>query len=127
MKLLGSLGIDMKLLLAQIINFGLLVWVLAFFVYKPLIARIEKDDETLKKINELSDKLNQDKQAFAAEQQKEAQALKEHARGIVEEAEEAARKIKEQAYLETEAERGAILEQARTRLAEIENAEHHKK
>jgi len=44
MELLGKLGVDPRLLLAQIVNFGLLLLILNKFLYKPLIKKIEKDN-----------------------------------------------------------------------------------
>ena len=47
MEILGKLGIDIKLLIAQIINFGLLLWLLKKFLYAPIVRRIEKDEREL--------------------------------------------------------------------------------
>ena len=47
MEILGKLGIDIKLLIAQIINFGLLLWLLKKFLYVPIVRRIEKDEREL--------------------------------------------------------------------------------
>ena len=41
-ELLGQLGINWKLLLSQIVNFGILIVVLTVFVYKPLTRVMEE-------------------------------------------------------------------------------------
>ena len=48
-----SFGIEWKLLIAQIINFGILVLVLARFVYRPLLNVI---DERIQKVKEAEEK-----------------------------------------------------------------------
>ena len=59
MELLTKLGVDWKLLIAQIVNFTILLAVLSYFVYRPLLdlldarrARIAKAMEDVKRIEE---------------------------------------------------------------------------
>ena len=47
-QLLSQLGIDWKLLLSQAINFFILLLVLTFFVYKPVIKIIKKRNDRIK-------------------------------------------------------------------------------
>lgn len=47
MDILGNLGIEPKLLAAQLINFALLLFVLHRFLYKPLLAVLAKRTETI--------------------------------------------------------------------------------
>ncbi|MBI2888906.1 MAG: hypothetical protein HYY10_03205 [Candidatus Liptonbacteria bacterium] len=55
-ELLSQLGIDWKLLLSQAVNFGLLLAILSFFLYKPLLRilkeRAQKIREGLTKAEE---------------------------------------------------------------------------
>src|SRR3989344_455029 len=46
--LLEQLGINWKLLLSQAVNFFILLMILRFFVYKPLLAVIKKRNEKIK-------------------------------------------------------------------------------
>ncbi len=46
-QLLAAFGIDWKLLLAQVVNFGLLLIVLTYFFYKPLMRVLEKRKEVV--------------------------------------------------------------------------------
>lgn len=52
MELLSKLGIDWKLLLAQILNFAILLGVLTFFVYRPLLTLIDARRERIRKAME---------------------------------------------------------------------------
>lgn len=49
MELIEKLGVDLKLLIANIINFALLLWILGRFVYKPVLALLEKRRKMVEK------------------------------------------------------------------------------
>jgi len=49
MELLTKLGIDWKLLVAQIVNFFILLVILYKFVYKPVLDMLEKRSKTIEK------------------------------------------------------------------------------
>lgn len=63
MEALESLGIDWKLLIAQIVNFLVLVFLLRFFLYKPivnmLIKRKDKIAQGLKDAEQAKEQLEQ--------------------------------------------------------------------
>lgn len=93
MEFLGNLGIDIWLLLAQIVNFLILLWVLKKLVYKPLIARIEADEQSFHAVRQTKSDL--EKRALQLER-KEKQyhtRTKNRAKAIIAEAEAEARKI----------------------------------
>lgn len=77
MELLSKLGIDWKLILAQIVNFALLLGVLTYFVHRPLLnlldarrERIRKATEDAKRIEEQTKEL----ETFRTEQLKKIDA-----------------------------------------------------
>lgn len=116
MHVLGSLGIDLKLFVAQIINFGLLLLVLSKFLYQPILRNIEKAEAELEQARTANDR-------FAKlEQQKEAEVkkAKQRARTIVKEAEQIAQDIEERAKKETERERRLVITQIRSRINDYE-------
>ncbi|MBM3257439.1 MAG: ATP synthase F0 subunit B [Candidatus Liptonbacteria bacterium] len=47
-ELLSQLGIDWRLLLSQAVNFGLLVIILTFFAYKPLLRLMKERERKIK-------------------------------------------------------------------------------
>ena len=49
MEALGKLGIDGRLLIAQIVNFAILLFLLQRFLYRPLLAMLEKRREMIEK------------------------------------------------------------------------------
>lgn len=100
MELLSNLGINWKLLLAQIINFLILLFVLHRFAYKPILKmlndRTNKIEKGLKDAEESRKKL-----AEIAEKEKEiiAKARKD-AREILKKVEDTAKKNKEEIAIE---------------------------
>lgn len=91
MELLAKLGIDWRLLVAQAVNFALLLGVLTFFVYKPLLSLIDARRARIAKSLEDAEKIEHQKKeldAYRAEQMRkideETGKALEHARGQAE-------------------------------------------
>ena len=122
MEILGNLGIDWKLLIAQIINFGLLLWLLSKFLYKPIVKRIEKDEGELREAREQKKELDAEVEAFEQRRKKEISEAKSRAREIIKEAEEIAEEIKRETREKTEKESAAIIEQSKKRLGSLKLA-----
>lgn len=116
MNLLGSLGVNVKLLVAQIVNFGLLLWILTKFVYKPIIQRIEKDEAELKQAETLKKELEQQKSKFENLKMSESAEIKKRTKEILQEAESISNESKKQAQIAVERETAAMIEQTKTAL-----------
>jgi len=123
MEFLGRLGIDIKLLIAQIINFGLLLWLLNKFLYKPIVGRIEKDEEELAQARIQTEKLEKEKDAFERQKKEEIKKTRQRSEEIIKEAESIAAEIKGRAQKETDKEKQAVMQQIRSRLENIAYAE----
>ncbi|OQX71100.1 hypothetical protein B6D52_02625 [Candidatus Parcubacteria bacterium 4484_255] len=123
MNFLGELGIDLKLLIAQLINFGLLLLILTKFVYKPIMKRIEEDEKQLAKAKEETEDLQEEKEIFSQKKAKEIAKAKKQAWQIIKEAEDVAEDIKRQAKEEANREKQAVIKQIRERLKEIDNGQ----
>jgi len=112
------LGIDWKLFLAQLINFGLVLFVLWKWVYKPLVKtlneRSKKIEKGLKEAKEIEERLMTTK-----EQQEELLTeARTEAAVILERAEKEAGENKSMMIQEAEERINKQLEMARQRLAE---------
>jgi F-type H+-transporting ATPase subunit b len=86
-SLITTFHIDWKLLIAQIVNFGIVLAVLWFFALKPLLKtmkeRGEEIDESLKNAEKIKDNLTKaekDKEAIILAAKKEAQLIIEESR-----------------------------------------------
>lgn len=102
MEALANLGIDGKLLLAQMVNFAILLWVLKRYAYKPMLAmmdeRSSKIEKGLKDAEQAGEKLRE-----IEEKEKEVlAAAKAEAKKMIIDAEESAKKRDEAKLAETE-------------------------
>ncbi len=96
MELLSNLGINGKLLLAQIVNFFVLLWVLKRFAYKPVLEALEERRDKIEK--GLADAEKSQKKLIEIEE-KEKKILakaRSEAQKIVEQAEQQAKKNQEE-------------------------------
>lgn len=111
MKFLGIIGIDPFLLIAQIVNFLLLLWILTRFLYKPIIKKIEENEKELAAAKESKEELEKEKQLFEEKLKKDTLESKAQAQQIIKEAEEIADKIKNKYLHEYEESKIKLLHQ----------------
>ncbi len=81
-ELLGKLGIDWKLLIGQIINFIIFLWVISKFVYTPVLEMLQKRSKTIeesiinaKRQETLRMELEIEKETVMAHARKEAEGV----------------------------------------------------
>lgn len=129
-----NLGLDFKLLIAQVVNFGLFFLLFKKFIAKPFLNLIKEEEENEKKNELLKSKLlKQDEEieikrnSFKDELIKKEDDLissaKERAKSvelkIVEEAEIQAKRIKNDALLEVESEKQDLYKQLKNKISEL--------
>lgn len=116
MEVLAKLGIDWKLLLAQAVNFLVLLWVLRRFAYRPMLEFLEKRTRRIEA--GLRDaKRAEEKLRNIEEQEKDVlKKAKQEASDIVRRARETARETSEKLLTESRAEATRMLEDARAKL-----------
>lgn len=112
-----QLGINWQGLLAQIVNFGLLLVLLRMFLYKPVLnmldqrsAKIREGLQRAEEMRAAAERAKEEHAAFIEEGRKEGQA-------IIARAEQIAARLKEEAQAQARAEAEQFLARAR---AEIE-------
>ncbi|MFH0829091.1 MAG: F0F1 ATP synthase subunit B [Candidatus Kerfeldbacteria bacterium] len=112
-ELFSKLGIDWKLLIAQVINFAILFWVLKRFAYKPILSMLERRRATVEK--SLVDAKKIEERLGALEQERETVLgnARAEAHTIVESATKDAATFTEQSKQQTKAETAAMIEAAR--------------
>lgn len=102
MDLLATLGIDWKLLLAQLINFLVVLLVLYQFVYKPLFKFLQQRQERISQSLSKAEQID-----------KEFKALQDKKQMVINEAKQEAYELIKQAGVEAEARRQEILSRVR--------------
>ncbi len=134
MELLTSLGIEWKLLVAQIINFGILVFVLYKLVYKPLLKVLDerskmvqdakdgasKVDAKLEEIKRLEESTLAEARKRGAEIIKETEAAALVLKGRLEkDAAESASKVIREAEVRMKAENDKLHSELKAEMKEI--------
>jgi len=134
MEALASLGIDWKLLLSQIVNFLILLFVLKRFLYGPIVKMLsDRRDKVAKSMEDA--KAAEEKLALAEQESKKildkavneadliAKAAKKSAQDeaskILVDASEKAQKISQNAKTSAEREKDMIVEKAKKDLAQL--------
>lgn len=98
----NGIGIDWKLVLAQVVNFALLAWLLAKLLYRPMIRKIEEYERDLKAARDQERRLDDERRKVEEERKRMLSDMKERSRTAVEEAEQVAEKITAEAKAEAE-------------------------
>lgn len=124
MEALGKLGIDFKVMLAQIINFGILIAVLTKLLYRPILNMLEQRrkriEDSLKKAEEIDRRVAKMEEEVS---HKRAQS-KAEAATIVGEAKSSAEKNREEILLAAATESDRVKSAAREQI-EIERQAMH--
>lgn len=102
-----NLGIDLKLLIAQIVNFAIIVVVLSKFLYKPILAMLAKRKKEIDEGLALTEKMRTEEERQQEKRQKMLAITRREAQDILEESRKQAKveekEIVEMAHKEAEA------------------------
>ncbi len=118
MELLSKLGINVGLLIAQIVNFTIVVGALTYFVYKPLLNVLDKRSARIKKSMDDARKIESQKKEldeFRVEQMKKIDA---EAGAFLEKAKQEADLSKQQIIAAAQEEAAKILARGEQQLTE---------
>ncbi|MDD5251970.1 MAG: F0F1 ATP synthase subunit delta [Patescibacteria group bacterium] len=117
---LGQLGIDWHLLLAQVVNFAILFWLLTKLIYRPLLKSLENSD-LVQADKEMAAVRQAQAEMKKVHEQAEA-AIREKTAAMLAEAERVAEDVKKKAQAEAEEMKRHLLEQAKVQMAAQEGA-----
>lgn len=113
MEILSEFGFDLKLFVAQILNFLILAFLFKKFLYKPLLSAVKKREDEIKKGLENAEKA--EKAMISAEEKKDEiinKAAKE-ADKIINESKKSAQEASEKILVETRNESEKIIRNAK--------------
>lgn len=113
---MDELGLNVPVLVAQLVNFFLLLVLLRLFLYKPILEMLDRRAQRIKEGVEAADQSKE--QASAAEQEvaKQLAASREQGQALIAQAQEAGNRIQEEARSQARQEGETILERARTEI-----------
>lgn len=107
---MDALGIDPKLLIAQMVNFLIFYIIFRKFIAKPLIAYIKKQQEEEQKRHSLSQELDRAKSELDSEKKQMLVEVKEQQKKILEDAKVYAENIKKEMIVQAQKQASEIVD-----------------
>ena len=117
-ELLSKLGIDWKLIIAQIVNFLVLLFVLYKFAYGPILGMLEKRQKKIEKGLADADKAQKNLEKSEEKQKEILRKARTEAKDIVEKAHMQAEKSKSEIAVEAKAQSEKILVDAKKQISQ---------
>jgi F-type H+-transporting ATPase subunit b len=118
MELLTKLGINWELLIAQIVNFLIVLGVLGFFVYKPILNLLDARREKIRKSMEDAKRIENQMEEFDALRQEELKRLDQESGAYFERIRKQGEAMQEEILANAKKEAEVILQSAMRRIDE---------
>jgi len=112
----ASLGINLPLLLAFVINFIILLALLGKFLYKPVLKMLDERTQKMKESMDWAESIKRDYEQAKAEVQKQVEKGRQEAQAIIAQAVQKGESLKEEARKEASGQAKMIVEKARAEL-----------
>ncbi|MEJ0021158.1 MAG: F0F1 ATP synthase subunit B [Candidatus Doudnabacteria bacterium] len=116
MSVLGTLGIDWKLFLAQLVNFAIVLFVFWKWVVKPLGATLTKRTEKIEQGLKNAEHMEAEKKKFEEWKTSEMKKVRSEADHILRTTTDTANKIKQETIVEAQNQANKVLEQAKSNI-----------
>lgn len=107
-----GLGINLGYLISQIINFVLLLFILRQFLYKPIVAMLDRRSEKIRTDLQEAEESRSKAEAARQEYEQQLEQARDERRSIVAQATEQAEKMKEEILSEARVEAAEIVSKA---------------
>lgn len=111
-----GLGLDFKLVIIQVANFLILLFILKRWVYKPLIKFLDQRAERIQESLKASEKMQRERRGFEEKKNKELLQLKERSQTVLAEVRREALAEKQTILNEGQKEVQAVVAAARTQI-----------
>ncbi len=118
MELITKLGIDTSMLIAQLVNFVVLIAVLSFFVYKPVLRVLDDRRERIRKSMEDAKAIENQKREIDEFRVEQFRKIDQECGKFLEAAKHQAEASRKDILASAEKEAAAILAKSRTQLGE---------
>ncbi|MDD5651902.1 MAG: F0F1 ATP synthase subunit B [Candidatus Moranbacteria bacterium] len=118
MELLENLGINGKILLAQVVNFFILFWILKKFAYKPVLNLLEERSKKIEKGLKDAEAARKKLEETEIESKKILSDARKHSREIIKEAEIRAETSKREIAEETKHKVDKMISDAKKKIEE---------
>jgi F-type H+-transporting ATPase subunit b len=114
---IGSLGFNLPALIAQLINFVLLLIIFRLLLYKPLLNMLDQRKKRIQEGIQASDEAKQRLSETEQETAKEMDRARQEGQGLIAQAQQAANRLREEETKRARAEAEQLIERARGEIA----------
>ena len=113
---MDELGLNLPVLIAQMVNFFLLLVLLRIFLYKPILEMLDRRAQRIREGVEAADESKERASAAAQEVAQQLDASRQQGQALIAQAQEAANRIQEEARSQARPEGETMLERAWVRM-----------
>jgi F-type H+-transporting ATPase subunit b len=113
---LGSLGINVSTLLAQVINFVILFGLLYFVAYKPIMRMLDQRSRKIKESMDQTEHIKEQAEQAEKETVRQIQEASREGQRIIQKAEKVGDEIRQKAQLDAEMQSEKILKRAQVEI-----------
>src|SRR3990167_4931204 len=121
MEVLGTLGIDWKLFIAQLINFGIVLFIFWKWVVKPLGSTLTKRQERIEEGLKNADRMVDEKKKFEEWKTAEMKKVRNEADHILRTTTDTANQIKQETIVDAQKQATKMMEQAKASMESEKN------
>ncbi len=114
-----QLGIDAKLLAAQVINFLIIVLALQKLLYRPILTMLEKRKKEIGEGLALTEKMRQEEEKLAAKREKVLAAARHEGQLVIEQAKKDAKDVERESVVQAQKQGEEIIGRARAEAERI--------
>lgn len=114
-----KLGIEPKLLLAQVVNFLVILFVLQKLLYRPILTMLEKRKKQIEEGVALTEKLRSEEEKLKEKEEKALGKARDEALAIIEEAKKQAKDVEKDLVVQAHEEASAIIARAHEEAKEV--------
>ncbi len=118
MEGIGELGLNVPVLIAQVVNFGILFLVLRFVAYKPIMKMMDARSNKIKESLEQAERIKQQGAVAEQETAKKIEAAGEEARRLIAQATASGDAMRAKAQAEARADGEKLIAQARGQISQ---------
>jgi F-type H+-transporting ATPase subunit b len=116
MELLNTLGINWGMLIAQLINFGILLAALTYLLYRPILRLVDERRERVRQSMDHATKLEHDVAEMEKERKKRLKEMDDQAKAFLEQSRQQAEVTKKEMVTQAQAEVAQFLDKGRKQL-----------
>ncbi len=116
--IVGMFGLNWKLFLAQLINFGIILFVLWKWVFGPVTKGLSDRTQKIENSLQEAEKISKDRQDFDSWKQGEISTVRTEASAIIAQAKQHAEELKSETVKATMDEQNRLIEQTKERMAQ---------